>query len=47
MTGANRQTVTRILGELKREGALSINHRRIKIESRELLDSAIRRAAGR
>jgi CRP/FNR family transcriptional regulator len=47
MTGANRQTVTKILGELKREGALSINHRRIKIESRELLDSAIRRAAGR
>lgn len=47
MTGANRQTVTRILGELKREGALSINHRRIKIESRERLDSAIQRAAGR
>ena len=47
MTGANRQTVTRILGELRREGALSINHRRIKIESLELLDSAIHRADAR
>jgi CRP/FNR family transcriptional regulator, cyclic AMP receptor protein len=44
MVGANRQTVTKILGELCREGALSINHRRIKIESAELLDAAIRRA---
>jgi CRP/FNR family transcriptional regulator len=41
MTGANRQTVTKILGELRREGALSINHRRINIESTELLDAAI------
>ena len=44
MTGANRQTVTKILGELRREGALSINHRRINIESTELLDSAIQNA---
>jgi CRP-like cAMP-binding protein len=45
MTGANRQTVTKILGELRREGALSINRRRINIESAELLDAAIRKAA--
>jgi len=45
MTGANRQTVTKILGELRREGALSINQRRINIESTELLDAAIRKAA--
>lgn len=45
MTGANRQTVTKVLGELRREGALSTDHRRIRIESIELLDNAIRKAA--
>lgn len=45
MTGANRQTVTRILGDLRREGALMIVNRRIRIESSELLNNAVRKAA--
>lgn len=45
MTGANRQTVTRILGDLRREGALMIVNRRIRIESAELLNNAVRKAA--
>lgn len=45
MTGANRQTVTRILGDLRREGALTIVNRRIRIESAELLNNAVRKAA--
>lgn len=33
MTGVNRQTASRILGEFRRKGLLSINNRRIHIES--------------
>ncbi len=36
MVGSSRQTVTKILGQLQREGLLSIRNRRIRIGSREL-----------
>ena len=38
MTGTSRQTVTTALGTLKRQGVLSIDNRRIHIESEELLN---------
>jgi CRP/FNR family transcriptional regulator len=37
MTGVNRQTASRILSEFRRKGLLSINNRRIHIESEEKL----------
>jgi CRP-like cAMP-binding protein len=37
MVGVNRQTASRILSEFKRSGLLSINNRRIHIESEEKL----------
>lgn len=37
MIGVNRQTASRILSEFRREGLLSINNRRIHIESEEKL----------
>ncbi len=37
MVGTSRQTVTSVLGSLKRQGVLSIDNRRIHIESEELL----------
>lgn len=37
MTGVNRQTASRILGEFRREGLLSINNRRIRIEREKSL----------
>lgn len=41
MVGTNRQTVTRIIGDLRQKGALRINNRRILIESEELLQEMI------
>lgn len=38
MVGTSRQTVTSALGALKRQGVLSIDNRRIHIESEELLN---------
>ncbi len=38
MIGTSRQTVTSALGALKRQGVLSIDNRRIHIESEELLN---------
>lgn len=38
MVGTSRQTVTSVLGSLKRQGVLSIDNRRIHIESEELLN---------
>ena len=38
MVGTSRQTVTSVLGALKRQGVLSIESRRIHIESEELLN---------
>jgi len=38
MVGTSRQTVTSVLGALKRQGVLSIDNRRIHIESEELLN---------
>lgn len=38
MVGTSRQTVTTVLGTLKRQGVLSIDNRRIHIESEELLN---------
>ena len=38
MVGTSRQTVTTVLGSLKRQGVLSIDDRRIHIESEELLN---------
>lgn len=37
MVGTTRQTVTAVLGQLKRQGVLSIDSHRIQIESEELL----------
>lgn len=37
MVGTSRQTVTSALGALRRQGVLSIDNRRIHIESEELL----------
>jgi CRP/FNR family transcriptional regulator len=42
MVGTTRQTVTTALSELKRRGALSIDSRRIHIESEELLSELSR-----
>ena len=38
MVGTSRQTVTSVLSSLKRQGVLSIDNRRIHIESEELLN---------
>lgn len=38
MVGTTRQTVTSVLGQLKRQGLMSLENRRIHIESLELLD---------
>jgi CRP/FNR family transcriptional regulator len=38
MVGTTRQTVTSVLSELKRQGLMSLESRRIHIESMELLD---------
>ena len=38
MVGTSRQTVTTVLSTLKRQGVLSIDNRRIHIESEELLN---------
>ena len=38
MVGTSRQTVTTVLSSLKRQGVLSIDNRRIHIESEELLN---------
>lgn len=38
MVGTTRQTVTSVLGQLKRQGLMSLEGRRIHIESVELLD---------
>jgi CRP-like cAMP-binding protein len=43
MVGTSRQTVTTILGELKRQGVLAIDNRRIHIESEELLNEITQR----
>ena len=43
MTGVNRQTASRILGEFRRDGLLSIDHRRIRIESEKRLAGVTRR----
>lgn len=43
MTGVNRQTASRILGEFRREGLLSIDNRRIHIESTERLSGMTHR----
>jgi CRP-like cAMP-binding protein len=42
MVGTSRQTVTSTLGELRRQGVLSIDNRRIHIESEELLNELAR-----
>jgi len=44
MTGVNRQTASRILGDFRREGLLSINNRRIRIESERRLAGLTHRA---
>lgn len=46
MTGVNRQTASRILGDFRRDGLLSINHRRIRIESEQRLAGVTRRRPG-
>lgn len=45
MTGVNRQTVTRILGDLRRKRILSIQRRRIRIDNAEMLNQLIHSAA--
>lgn len=39
MVGTTRQTVTSVLSELKRQGLMSLENRRIQIESTELLNA--------
>ena len=41
MTGTNRQTVTSVLGDLRRHRALSIKRRRIHIDNAALLDRLV------
>jgi CRP/FNR family transcriptional regulator len=41
MSGVNRQTVTRIVGDLRSQGVLSIVRRRIRIENEEALNKLI------
>ncbi|HQU15725.1 MAG: hypothetical protein B7Z66_02880 [Chromatiales bacterium 21-64-14] len=41
MVGTTRQTVTSVLGELKRLGVVNMEHRRMRIESEELLEHMI------
>ncbi len=45
MTGTSRQTVTTTLSELRRKGVLSIDNRRIHIESEELLSGFTQQAS--
>ncbi len=45
MTGVNRQTVTRILGDLRRKRIVSIQRRRIRIDDAARLAAAIRATA--
>lgn len=41
MVGTTRQTVTSVLSDLKRQGLMSLENRRIHIESLELLDEIV------
>ena len=45
MTGVNRQTVTRVLGDLRRKRILSIQRRRIRIDNPALLNQLIHATA--
>jgi len=38
MVGTTRQTVTSVLNQLRRQGVLSIENRRIRVESEDFLN---------
>lgn len=42
MIGSTRQTTTTLLGQFKRQGILSLDNRRILIESEELLHGRLK-----